>query len=75
MNTFLQGLKHGEEGREGERQVEPQALCLQDRKPGRSSRREKSNDLAADGRGRAVGGDGRRYSFHSMGLLGKGDRS
>lgn len=35
----------------------------------------KSNDLAAGQRGRAVGGDGERYSFHLMGLLGKGDRS
>lgn len=29
MNVFPQGLRHGKEGREGESQAEPRALCLQ----------------------------------------------
>lgn len=75
MNIFPQGLRHGEEGREGESQVESQALRLRGSKPGRSSRVEKCNDLAADQRDGATQGDGRSYSFHLMGLLEKGDRS
>lgn len=39
MNIFLKGLRHGEEGREGESQAEPPRLC--DCKTARSSRRER----------------------------------
>lgn len=47
MDIFPQGLRHGKEGREGESQVESQALRLRGSKPGRSSGVEKYNDLAA----------------------------
>lgn len=56
MNIFPQGLRQGKEDREGESQVESQALCLRGSKTGRSSRVDRCNDLAGDRRDGAMRG-------------------
>lgn len=72
MNIFPQGLRHGEEGREGESQVESQALRLRGSKPGMSWRVEKWNALAADRRDGATWRERQELQLSLDGLAGEG---